>query len=105
MADESPVTNEADSQPLSVEKEVGRFRKNSRDMVILKEVYAHGRKFIDIRTYYQKATGNDWFPTTKGIRLGVQALRDLNNTLSDYLKTAKDEPESKEEVEDGKDTD
>ena len=64
-----------------MEKEIGRFGKNSFESIRVCLTPYRGKDYLDLRILVQDKTGS-WIPTRKGICIGVGLISELRSLLA-----------------------
>lgn len=66
--------------------EIGKVRKNCREVIKVIETEFKGHRFIDLRSYYEEDGTGELKPTKKGICLGLDTLPAVIKFLQQGIK-------------------
>ena len=72
----NPTENETKS-----DSPVYTFQKNASERIEARLTEFHGRRLVDLRTYYETG-GGEWRPTKKGVCVGVNLLGELEKAVA-----------------------
>ena len=70
---------------MNKENLITQIKKNSNEVYRISEKEYEGYRFIDVRIYYQDRKTQEWKPTTKGISIMPDKVKDiveLNNVFN-----------------------
>ena len=70
---------------------IGKFKKNLREEIQVRIVIARGVRFVDIRTFYPRPSGE--MQPGKGIRMKLSLLRNLIKVLEHACSNTECPPE------------
>lgn len=62
---------------------LARLRKNSREEIRVNEAEFKGKKYVDMRVYYQQDGEGEYIPTRKGLCVDLALLGELISILKE----------------------
>ena len=92
MNDLPEATGMKKAEKKEKDKEIAVFTKNALEEVRIKLVTWEGKNYLDVRVWFNN-NGNEFFPTKKGLTIGVEFVPKLLDALQKAtvaLKKAKD---------------